>query len=142
VTVTGLIVRYTTFAAVAMVANLLAQRLVLAFDQSALGFAAAVFLGTAVGLVVKYTLDKRWIFFDPSTGIKSHSQKFSLYTAMGVVTTLIFWGTETAFWLISKTDLMREIGAILGLIIGYTIKYQLDRRYVLTDAQLAERAAS
>lgn len=137
-----LIMRYSAFAAIAMTASLLAQRLVLAFDKTTIGFAAALTFGTFIGLIVKYTLDKRWIFFDASTGIRSHSHKFSLYTAMGVVTTLIFWAAETSFWLISKTNHMREIGAILGLIIGYTIKYQLDRRYVFTDAQVAGRDAS
>jgi putative flippase GtrA len=141
VTLANLIVRYVAFAALAMVANLLAQRLVLAFDQSVASFVAAVFLGTAVGLIVKYMLDKRWIFFDQSTGLLSHSQKFSLYTAMGIVTTAVFWGLETSFWLIWNSDLMREIGAVLGLSLGYVIKYQLDRRYVFTDAQLTERTS-
>ena len=135
------VIRYSAFAAVAMGANLLAQWVVLAFDPSAGGFAAAVFLGTAVGLVVKYTLDKRWIFFDLSSGLKSHGKKFSLYTVMGLITTLVFWATETTFWLIGETDLAREIGAVLGLTAGYVIKYRLDRRYVFTDAQLMWRAA-
>ena len=68
---------------------------------------AAVAAGTLVGLVVKYLLDKRWIFADTSTGVKAHGKKFSLYTAMGLVTTAIFWGTETAFWLMWQTDAMR-----------------------------------
>jgi len=90
-----------------------------------------------VGLVVKYLLDKRWIFFDTSTGAKAHGRKFALYTAMGVVTTCIFWGSETAFWLIWGTDAMRELGAVLGLMVGYGAKYILDRRFVFTDARLA-----
>jgi putative flippase GtrA len=49
---------------------------------------------------------------------------------MGVVTTAIFWATETAFWLIGGTDLWRETGAVLGLSVGYLVKYELDRRYV------------
>ena len=96
--------------------------------------------GTIVGLIIKYLLDKRWIFYDIGNGLRDHSQKFSLYTAMGIVTTAIFWGTETAFWLIWQTDLMREVGAILGLSVGYIVKYMLDRRYVFTDAQLSPAA--
>ncbi len=137
----ALIIRYAAFATIAIASNLLLQRLVLAFDQSTIGFTAALLLGTAVGLVVKYALDKRWIFFDLSTGLKYHGQKFPLYTAMGIVTTLIFWSVETAFWLIWKTDLMRELGAILGLIFGYIVKYNLDRRCVFTVAQLVARTA-
>lgn len=135
-TKTTLIFRYTAFAIVATLANLGAQRLVLAVDDGAWGFALAVFVGTLVGLVLKYTLDKRWIFNDRATGIAAHGRKFGLYTAMGVATTAIFWGTETAFWLIWGTDLARETGAVLGLAVGYVVKYRLDRRYVFTDASL------
>ncbi len=130
---TTLIWRYTAFAVVATVANLAMQRLVLAFGESTAFFILAVGMGTLVGLVIKYLLDKRWIFQDTSTGVKAHSQKFMLYTVMGLVTTAIFWGTETAFWLIWKTDMMRELGAILGLSVGYVVKYKLDRKFVFTD---------
>jgi putative flippase GtrA len=131
-----LILRYTAFAVIATIANLAAQRAVLALDGSARGFALAVLAGTAVGLVIKYLLDKRWIFYDLSTGARAHGRRFTLYTGMGVVTTLIFWGTETAFWVIWRTDLMREAGAVLGLAVGYVVKYNLDRRYVFTEARL------
>lgn len=132
-----LIVRYAAFAVVATIANLATQRLVLQFGETGGHFAAAVGAGTIVGLVIKYVLDKRWIFYDLETGAKNHGRKFSLYTAMGLITTAIFWGTETAFWLIWRTDMMRELGAILGLSVGYVVKYNLDRRFVFTDGQLA-----
>ena len=135
-TAAGLAARYAAFAAAATLANLAAQRLVLALDDGPWGFAAAVFLGTAVGLVLKYALDKRWIFDDRSTGVAAHGRKFTLYTAMGIVTTAIFWGTETAFWVIWHTDVMRELGAVLGLAVGYVVKYRLDRRFVFTDRVL------
>ncbi len=125
-----LVLRYAAFAVVATIANLGAQRIVLGLSEAAWVFYLAVFVGTGVGLVVKYVLDKRWIFYDESTGLKAHGQKFGLYTAMGIVTTAIFWGFETSFWLIWQTDLMRELGAIIGLAIGYVTKYELDRRYV------------
>ena len=131
-----LVFRYTVFAVIATLANLATQRVVLAGGDSALWFAAAVAAGTLVGLVVKYVLDKRWIFADTSTGMKAHGKKFGLYTAMGLVTTAIFWGTETAFWLIWRTDMMRELGAVLGLAVGYVVKYNLDRRFVFTDNRL------
>ena len=136
-TLQTLVLRYAAFAVVATIANLVTQRTVLQFGDTGIHFAAAVGAGTIVGLVIKYVLDKRWIFFDVETGVKNHSRKFSLYTAMGIVTTAIFWGTETAFWLIWRTDLMRELGAVIGLSIGYVVKYNLDRRFVFTDRQLA-----
>ncbi|MGP6086396.1 GtrA family protein [Antarctobacter jejuensis] len=131
-----LVLRYTLFAVLATLANLATQRLVLTWGEGGAVFAVAVAAGTLVGLVVKYLLDKRWIFFDDSTGLRAHGKRFTLYTAMGVVTTVIFWGSETAFWLIWQTDAMRETGAILGLMVGYVIKYTLDRRFVFTDARL------
>jgi putative flippase GtrA len=133
---TTLALRYGAFAVIATVTNLGTQRIVLTLGDSGAVFAMAVAAGTLVGLVVKYVLDKRWIFFDQSTGVKAHSRKFALYTAMGLVTTCIFWGAETAFWLIWGTDLMRELGAILGLMVGYVTKYMLDRRFVFTDDRL------
>ena len=136
-TLQTIILRYATFAVVATIANLATQRIVLHYGDTGLYFTVAVGAGTIVGLVIKYALDKRWIFYDLETGMKNHSRKFSLYTAMGLITTAIFWGTETLFWLIWQTDLMRELGAILGLSVGYIVKYSLDWRFVFTYRQLA-----
>ena len=132
-----LVLRYAFFAVLAILANLATQRGVLWFGDSGTVFASAVVAGTIVGLVLKYILDKRWIFGDMSVGVKAQSKRFSLYTAMGLVTTAIFWGMETAFWLVWQTDAMRELGAVLGLSVGYVVKYNLDRLFVFTDTELA-----
>ena len=134
-TLQTLILRYTAFAVVATIANLATQRVVLQLGETGVHFAAAVGAGTIVGLAIKYLLDNRWIFYDVEAGVKNHSRMFSLYTAMGLFTTAIFWGTETLFWLIWQTEIMRELGAILGLSVGYVVKYNLDRRFVFTDRQ-------
>lgn len=130
-------VRYTAFAVIATLANLGAQRVVLALLDTRAELAAAIFVGTGVGLVVKYVLDKKWIFYDASRGVAAHGKQFSLYTAMGVVTTIIFWGFEAGFWYVWRTDMMRELGAVIGLAIGYVVKYELDRRFVFTPSQSA-----
>lgn len=132
-TVRTLVLRYAGFAVVATIANLLVQRAILGLGGTALHFAAAVGTGTLIGLLIKYLLDKRWIFRDAETGLRNHGRKFSLYTLMGVATTAIFWGTETAFWLVWQTDAMRETGAVIGLGIGYWVKFRLDRRFVFAD---------
>lgn len=141
-TLRTLVLRYSAFAVLATIANLGMQRLVLRGGDGPWMFIAAVFAGTLVGLVIKYLLDKRWIFYDVGTGLKAHGQKFGLYTAMGVVTTAIFWGTETLFWVLWHTDAMRETGAVLGLAVGYVTKYHLDRRFVFTDSALASGQAA
>lgn len=127
---TGLIIRYVAFAAVAVVVNLLVQRLVLLGGDGSAWFVAALGAGTLAGLVVKYLLDKRWVFFDETQGAAAQGRQFGLYSLMGVATTAIFWVTETAFWLTWGTDFAREAGALIGLGIGYLTKYQLDRRFV------------
>lgn len=136
-TLRTLVLRYAAFAVIATLANLAVQRAVLLMGDTGMWFAAAVAAGTIAGLGIKYLLDRRWIFHDIATGLRDHGRKFTLYTVMGLVTTAIFWGTETAFWLIWRTDLMRETGAILGLSVGYVVKYNLDRRFVFTDRRLA-----
>ena len=127
-----LILRYTLFAVAATLVNLATQRMVLSlgWQSAGAGLAMAIAAGTLTGLVVKYVLDKRWIFYDTATGAATYGRQFALYTAMGVFTTCIFWGSETLFWLIWRTDAMRELGAVLGLTVGYVTKYQLDKRFV------------
>lgn len=135
-----LIALYVGFAILATIANLATQRLVLGINDSAWGFAAAVFMGTLVGLALKYVLDKRWIFFDRANGAAAQGKQFFLYSLMGIVTTLIFWVTETVFWVVWQTDGMRELGAVLGLSVGYAVKYQLDRRFVFTQTEGMSKA--
>jgi putative flippase GtrA len=115
---------------IATVANLATQRLVFSVIDHDIRLGVALACGTAVGLAVKYILDKKWIFFDRVRPITAETVKFSLYTMTGIGTTLIFWGTEAAFWLIWQSQFMREVGAVLGLTVGYVIKYNLDRRFI------------
>lgn len=131
-TLRQLVIRYAAFAVIATFANLGMQRLVIAGSDG--WYIPALMAGTAVGLVTKYTLDKRWIFFDRNQELRGETRKFGLYTLTGVGTTAIFWGSETLFWVIGGTQTMREIGAVLGLTVGYVIKYNLDSRYVFRPA--------
>lgn len=135
-TLRTLISRYVLFAILATLVNLSLQRYVLSFGENSSLLGLALALGTVSGLIVKYTLDKRWIFGDLSAGAIEQSKKFSLYALMGLITTIIFWGTETVFWLVWKTDTMRELGAIIGLSIGYLFKFWLDRQYVFSNSKL------
>lgn len=106
------------------------------FGQTGAYFAAAVGAGTLIGLIVKYLLDKRWIFMDAATGLHNHGRRSTRYTATGIFTTAIFWGTEAAFWLTWRSNTVRELGAVIGLSIGYVVKFHLDRRFVFADSRL------
>ena len=81
-------------------------------------------------MIIKFFLDKSYIFFDKKKDFLYLGEKFRLYTIMGIFSTVVFWGTESIFWIIWRKEIMRELGAILGLTIGYILKYRLDKRYV------------
>ncbi len=131
---TALALRYIGFAGLATLANLGVQRLVLAVPLLPAGqwLLVAMAAGTLVGLVIKYLLDKRFIFADRSRGLAAHGRRFSAYAGFGLFTTLLFWGFEAGFWWLGGTTAWREAGAVIGLAIGYAIKYRLDRRFVFT----------
>lgn len=127
----ALLLCYAAFASIAILANLATQRLMLVGFPKA--YVLALVGGTTIGLVVKYALDKKWIFNGVTHAQASPARTFGLYALTGIVTTLIFWGLETAAWLIWQTHLAREAGAVVGLLLGYVLKYRLDRRYVFTQ---------
>ena len=124
---------YALFAGVSTAANIGAQALVVRaahFDHT---IALSVLVGTGVGLVIKYLLDKRYIFRYRTRNAKHDGRTFLLYTLMGVATTGIFWGVEFGFQAVFGTHAMRYLGGVIGLAIGYTAKYQLDKRFVFRD---------
>jgi hypothetical protein len=126
-------VRYVLFAAIAGVTNLGAQALVfkLAPVQP---LALSILAGTGVGFVVKYLLDKRWIFFDDYHGPVREARKVLLYGSFSVLMTLVFWAFELGFLKIWGTETAKYIGAVIGLSIGYFAKYLLDRAFTFAQA--------
>jgi len=94
-----------------------------------------MFTGTLVGLIVKYVLDKKFIFYHKVKDKKDDAKKFALYSLMGVFTTIIFWGTEIAFDYFSQYSNAKYLGAIIGLSIGYVIKYFLDKKFVFINKE-------
>ena len=122
--------KYALFAAIATAFNIGAQDVVTRSYSGAFDILASVIVGTGVGLVVKYSLDKRYIFHFRARSVAHDTQTFALYTVMGLATTVIFWGFEFAFHYIFETKEMRYLGGVIGLAIGYLTKYHLDKRYV------------
>ena len=124
---------YSLFASLSTVVNIGSQMLSMLIYSGVYTVEISIFIGTLAGLPLRYFLEKRYIFSFQSKNIKHDGQLFILYSFMGVFTTAIFWGTEYAFHLIFTTDVMRYIGGVLGLTIGYYIKYQLDKRFVFVN---------
>lgn len=125
-----LAVNYAIFALIATIANIGAQDLIIRIYGGTFAILGSIIVGTAVGLVVKYILDKRYIFRFRARSVAHDTKTFALYTAMGLATTVIFWGFEFGFQHIFDTKEMRYLGGVIGLAIGYLIKYHLDKRFV------------
>jgi putative flippase GtrA len=131
-----MVLAYCAFAALAMSVNLGAQWVVLHFARALplllrpLSITVAMGVGTGCGLVLKYLLDKRFIFQDPATGARAHARRFSLYAAGGLVTTAIPYGLELALGMLFPHGPAVLVGGGIGLVIGYTLKFRLDRRFV------------
>ncbi len=121
---------YALFSILATVANILAQDIAFRICNCWYGVPFSIFVGTCVGLVLKYFLDKRYIFRFRARNVAHDAMTFALYTLMGLATTIIFLCFEFAFHYIFETKRMRYLGGVLGLAIGYLIKFHLDKRYV------------
>ena len=126
----NIISKYILFCIVAIFVNLFVQRVFLDFGFFRFAYFYGLFLGTIAGLITKYILDKHFIFKDLDNSIENNSKKFLLYSINGIFTTLIFWGFESFFYFIYETAAAREFGAILGLSIGYFLKFKLDKKFV------------
>lgn len=125
--------KYAFFSLIAILINILFQYISLVLYSGFFGLYISMFLGTFMGLLLKYFLDKKYIFNHISKDKKDESKKFILYTIMGILTTFIFWGLELTFDALFEGDIYRYLGALLGLSIGYTVKYLLDKKYVFNE---------
>lgn len=133
-TATKIAVLYTLFAVVSIAINIGSQILSIWIYKGPFSVEISILIGTAMGLPLRYVLEKKYIFDFTSKNLVHDGKLFVFYSAMGIISTLIFWGTEYAFHLIYDTDFMRYLGGIIGLSIGFYVKYQLDKKYVFVNS--------
>tara|TARA_X000000950_G_scaffold189790_1_gene229393 strand:- start:4693 stop:5121 length:429 start_codon:yes stop_codon:yes gene_type:complete len=133
-TATKIAILYTLFAVVSTAINIGSQMLSIWVYEGPFSVEISILFGTVMGLPLRYFLEKRYIFNFTSKNLVHDGKLFIFYSAMGVITTLIFWGTEYAFHLIYDTDFMRYLGGVIGLSIGFYVKYQLDKKYVFVNS--------
>lgn len=126
----NLAVKYIIFAIASTIVNLFFQYISFSIYSGFLDLYVAIFFGTLAGLVLKYILDKKFIFYHKPKDKKDDGKKFFLYSLMGVFTTFIFWGFEIGFYHLFEDENAKYIGAIIGLSIGYIVKYFLDKKFV------------
>ncbi|MEC9206020.1 MAG: GtrA family protein [Pseudomonadota bacterium] len=126
-------VRYVLFAIFATIVNLLSQYITFHVYKGFLDLYLAMSVGTLSGLILKYILDKKYIFYYKPENKKFDGITFSFYSLTGIATTFIFWGFEIGFDYIFRSENAKYIGAVIGLSIGYTVKYFLDKKLVFKN---------
>ena len=125
--------RYVLFAIISTIVNLGFQYFSFLLYTGFLSLYVAMFIGTLAGLILKYVLDKKYIFFHETKSKKDNGKKFLLYSLMGVFTTFIFWGFEIGFDYLLEDENAKYLGGLIGLAIGYVVKYNLDKKFVFKD---------
>ncbi len=87
----------------------------------------------AVGVtyIVKFFLDKYVVFKKSGGNLKDTSQEFFKYFGFAILTTLLNIGIQ--FIMTNFIGSPLEISMIVALVIGYTVKFFLDRKYVFTN---------
>ena len=123
-------IKYAVFAAFSIAVNLLFQYLSLIAYAGPMSLYVAMLNGTIAGLICKYILDKKYIFFHKTMSVVEDVRKFTIYSAIGAVLTLVFWVFELTFEFLFDNQYAKYFGALIGLTIGYTLKFFLDRNFV------------
>lgn len=127
--------KYAIFAAVAAGCNFGFQAISDNVYDGKAAILVSLAAGTAVGLVVKYVLDRSFIFYDRTSGMTSQGWQFVRYASTGVITTALFWAFELAAAHLSGSVRVRYVGGAVGLAICYWLKYRMDRRLVFRNAE-------
>jgi putative flippase GtrA len=138
----NLLLRYGTFAIIAIMANIGSQILCLWIYAGMAAIPLSIAVGTGVGLVVKFVFDRLWIFQNSQRNAVHIVHTFWLYTLTGQATTLLFWVIEYGFHLFFASAAMRYLGGVLGLVLGYWLKYHLDARWVFGPRETQEEPAT
>ena len=126
-------IKYSLFALISSLINLIFQYCSLLMYSKSMSLYVAMFFGTLTGLVTKYILDKKYIFNHITKKRTDDAKIFLLYSLMGLMTTSIFWIFEIAFDYFLSNSNAKYFGAIIGLSIGYVVKYFLDKRFVFIE---------
>lgn len=139
---TRIAILYGVFAAIAAAANIGCQSLITWLYVGQYTVPISILFGTVVGMPIKYELEKHYIFKFKAESLTHEGSVFTTYSLMGVVTTALFWGIEYAFHIIFEMDVMRYLGGLVGLTLGYLIKYQLDKRFVFVGRNVLNVGAA
>jgi positive regulator of sigma E activity len=115
--------KYFLFSFFSILINIVSQEITLYFYTNIF---ISIINGTITGFIFKFYVDKKYIFSGENT-IFSMKELF-LYASTAILTTIIFWSFELIFLYLFESKAFKIFGAVLGLSIGFLIKYQLDKK--------------
>lgn len=88
---------------------------------------------TAAAFIFKYLADRFLVFKKAKyTTAKKEIAGIGLYTVFSVFTTLLFWAVQLSFKVYFQLE---YLGLIVGLAVGYTIKFFLDKNFVFSNQE-------
>ena len=143
-------ITYITFALISIIINTSTQIIIqtlynhidclwldkVLFIHVTCGFIIKILIATGVAFIFKYIIDKA-IVFEVNGVLDSKKMKirqFGLYLLFSFITTIIFWGIVLVFKMIFADQWAELVGTVVGLSVGYTIKFFLDSKIAFKPA--------
>ena len=124
--------KYILFAILAMTVNIFFQYLSFLLIDHKYELYIAILNGTILGMILKYYLDKNYIFYYVKKKF-NNKNIFLLYIFTSIFTTIIFWAIELWFSYYVNINYSEYLGALVGLTLGYSLKYLLDKQLVFNN---------
>ena len=124
--------KYILFAILAMTVNIFFQYLSFLLIDHKYELYIAILNGTILGMILKYYLDKNFIFYYVKKDF-NNKNIFLLYIFTSIFTTIIFWAIELWFSYYVNITYSEYLGALVGLTLGYSLKYILDKHLVFNN---------
>ena len=121
-----MIIRYLILCFFAIFLNIVSQQIFLLFFAGPYSIEISILIGTIMTFFLRFYLEKNFVFLKDKFSFKTESMLY-MYFVSSIFTTLIFWIFEYSFHLFFDTDFLRYIGATIGLLVGFYIKYKIDK---------------
>lgn len=124
--------KYILFAILATTVNIFFQYLSFLLIDHKYELYIAMLNGTILGMILKYYLDKNFIFYYVKKEF-NNKNIFLLYIFTSIFTTIVFWAIELWFSYYVNINYSEYLGALVGLTLGYSLKYLLDKQLVFNN---------
>lgn len=124
--------KYILFAILATTVNIFFQYLSFLLIEHKYELYIAMLNGTILGMILKYYLDKNFIFYYVKKEF-NNKNIFLLYIFTSIFTTIVFWAIELWFSYYVNINYSEYLGALVGLTLGYSLKYLLDKQLVFNN---------